>query len=307
MLREIALIASISLAACGHLPSPGDERPGGLLVDERGQPLAGWTVEATYLDRREHVTARQETDAAGRFPPFGIAATACVFARPPGTDGRVRRSVRPHAVHLGARALRLQVVRGTTISGTVEGDSESTPFMVHTVVHRRGRTMRRCVLASPAFSLPDLDRDDVVDLRVERPGQRPVRLTDVVAGSDVRLVVAPVYGTAAPRGSASQPWSAAQAASAAQFAATAPRSAITGVVIDYDGRPIGLAWVRFGPGPGAPQTLTNFDGEFEERWTFDGEYDVTVLVHRPGQPYDPGVPAGRVRGGTRGVVLQVQR
>lgn len=195
------------------------------------------------------------------------------------------------------RGPSLQVARGTTITGIVVGDGEQTSHMVHTVVHRRGRMERRCVLATPMFTLRHLEPDDVVDLRVEGPGGDPVRLAHVVPGSHVRLVLADEPDS----GAASEP--------AARPAAAPPPTAVTGVVLDTDGRPIGLAWVRFGSGTGgnAVQTLTNFDGEFEERWTEDTEYEVTVLVPHPTQPYGPGVAAGRVRGGARGVVLRVPR
>ena len=88
-----------------------------------------------------------------------------------------------------------------------------------------------------------------------------------------------------------------------------PRYAIDGVVLDTADRPIALAWVRFRPvgGGSAVQTLCDFEGRFAEIYTGDGDYDVTVLVPHPTESYEPGVPAGQLRGGARGVVLRVPR
>lgn len=279
-----ALLACLTLAAC----APEADVPGsdGLLVDEVGRPLAGWTIEGSYEKtlpggQRERGDVRTLTDADGRFPIFKVAADSRLDAVPPGAHGRVRRPLRVDNRDPADHGLRLALTRGTRITGLVVGAPAPREVVHHirAVIRRHGATEQRVVDAFKSFELSGLETDDVVDLSVERPGHDPARLTDVVPGSDVVLDLV-------------------------------PRPArIRGVVLDTAGRPIALAWVRFTPREGGvvEQTLVNLDGEFEERWTLDIEYDVTVLVPHPTKPYGPGMPAGRVKGGTSGLVLRVQR
>lgn len=283
MLREAGLIAALVVAACTDRRSDDD---GGVLVDEGGHPLADWTIEATYQKTHtngmhEDVMARIDTAADGRFACFEVESVGRLAACPPGTSGCVRRRVDPETVCLAERGLRLQLVGGTTIGGRVVDTARKTfpRYTVRATVRQLGRAEERTIEASPAFVIRSLDPGDLVDLAVDHPGYEPARMRDLVPGSDVRLEIV-------------------------------PRSTRTdGVVLDTTGRGIALAWVRFRPCRGGciVQTLCDLDGRFTERETLDAEYDVTVLAPHPTQSYEPGVPAGRVQGGARDVVLRVPR
>ena len=88
-----------------------------------------------------------------------------------------------------------------------------------------------------------------------------------------------------------------------------PRWAIEGRVIDCEGRPAKLAWVRFVPLSKGEvrQTITDFDGAFDAPWTTDVDYDVRVLFRDPKRLSNPGDSMGVFHGGARGVVLRLSR
>jgi len=91
--------------------------------------------------------------------------------------------------------------------------------------------------------------------------------------------------------------------------ADVPRWAICGRVLDDDGRPAKLAWVRFVPRGGGEfrQALTDFDGAFEAAWTTDMDYEMRVMFRDPKTFSEPGDRIGFVHGGARGLVVRLPR
>jgi hypothetical protein len=305
LLRETTVIAALALAGCGTgtaepaseaAPEPrsglaaepaadvlGEEC---LLVDEGGRPLAGWMIEANVerpTRSGEVLTDRvlAVTNGSGRFPRLGRSAAVRLVAWAPGSDGVVSRRLDPERVDFSATGIRLRLARSREIKGRVQSEWAWAvgTGRVTAVRHRRGTT-EPCPAGNDRWvSIRDLEPGDTVDVTAEAPGHDPMTLTGVVPGSvlDFRLV---------------------------------PRvRPVEGVVHDLDGRPIAFAWVRFRPRAGGlvEQTLCDVDGRFTETHTLDMDYDVTVLVPHPTKSSEPGVPAGRVTGGDRDVVLRVRR
>jgi hypothetical protein len=252
-----------------------------LLEDESGRPLPGWTVDSIWDEGGRLGVDRQVADALGRFVAVYDPAMRCMVATPPGGDATRRRALTPARVTPRAPDIRVRVRPGSAI--VVFLDDGSPPACVHDRVEfttSAGGTARSVAPdADGLFVLDGLAPTDVVDLSVRRPGHDTVTETGKTPGTIVRMRLRPRVRP------------------------------VSGTVVDADGRPVKLGWVRFVPVEWGleVQTLTAFDGAFEEPRALDMDYDVRVMFRDPKTCSEPGESMGVFHGGARGLVLRLSR
>jgi hypothetical protein len=159
-------------------------------------------------------------------------------------------------------------------------DDGSPPCCVHDRVEAAWSGGRATIApdAEGKLVVDGLAPTDVVDLVVRRPGHDDVSCA-ARAGTVVRVPLRPRFRP------------------------------ITGTVVDADGRAVQLAWVRFVPVEWGleVQTITDFDGAFEEPRALDMDYEVRVMNEDPTQWSEPGEPMGVFRGGARDIRLRSSR
>jgi hypothetical protein len=250
----------------------------GTLRDELGRALAGWTVEGRHDDAS--AIMRGVTDDDGRFEFAHVRGQIVgLTAVPPDGDMRRRRALTPGRVAGSNARLDCTPRPGGAVVGFLRGGVGAPGLGDSVVATWRNRTESRTIRVADSdgtFVIDDLNVDDVVDLSASCPGFDDARADDVAAGAiDVRLTLTPRVRP------------------------------IGGRVVDADGRPAKLAWVRFTPVPGGVvrQAMTDFDGAFERLDTLDMDYDVRVMFRDPKRSSEPGEPMGVFHGGARGIVL----
>jgi hypothetical protein len=254
----------------------------GTLRDELGRALAGWTVEGWHDDASAIV--RGVTDDGGRFEFARVRGNVVgLTAVPRDGDTRRRRALTPGRV-AGSNARPECVPRpGGAVVGSLRGGVGAPGLGDCVVATWRNRTESRTIRvvdSDGAFVIDDLRVDDVVELLASCPGFDDARAADVAAGeTNVRLTLTPRVRS------------------------------IGGRVVDAAGRPAKLAWVRFTPAQGGVvrQTLTDFDGAFEEPRALDMDYEVRVMFRDPKTLSEPGESMGVFHGGASGIVLRLSR